>query len=119
AAELVAVDGRPAQDGDVAVIDLVASDGTAQRDYIVELGSERLVEEIENGLRGLSAGEEREIAYELADGSRRQATVSLTELKEPVLPPLDDDLAKAASEFDTLAELRADIEVRLRAQVVD
>src|SRR6185437_15454362 len=40
AAELVGVDGRPAQDGDVAVIDLVASDGTAQRDYIVELGSE-------------------------------------------------------------------------------
>ena len=103
AAELVAVDGRPAQDGDVAVIDLVASDGTAQRDYVVELGSERLVEEIENGLRGLSAGEEREIAYELADGSRRTATVALKELKERVLPPIDDDLAKAATEFDTLA----------------
>jgi FKBP-type peptidyl-prolyl cis-trans isomerase (trigger factor) len=45
--------------------------------------------------------------------------VTVKELKERVLPPLDDDLAKAASEFDTLAELRGDIEGRLRAQIDD
>jgi trigger factor len=118
-AELVPVEGRPAQDGDVAVVDLIAQDGSAQRDYVVELGSERLVEEIENGIRGLAPGEEREIAYELADGSRRTATVVLKELKERVLPPLDDELAKAASEFDTLDELRSDAEQRLRAQIDD
>ncbi|HEX3807958.1 MAG TPA: trigger factor [Gaiellaceae bacterium] len=118
-AELVPVDGRPAQDGDVAVIDMLAEDGTAQRDYVVELGSERLVEEIENGLRTLSPGESREIAYELQDGSRRTATVELKELKERVLPPLDDELARAATEFDTLAELREDTESRLRAQIED
>jgi trigger factor len=119
AADVEPVDGRAAQDGDVAVVDLVAEDGTAQRDYVVELGSERLVEEIENGIRGLSPGEQREIAYELADGSRRTATVVLKELKERVLPPLDDDLARAASEFDTLDELRSDAEQRLRAQIDD
>ena len=119
AAEIVPVEGRPAQDGDTAVIDLVSEDGTSQRDYIIELGSERLVEEVENGIRGLSAGESREIAYELADGTSRNATVTLKELKERVLPPLDDDLAKASSEFDTLAELRADIEGRLRTQIDD
>ena len=119
AAALVPVEGRPAQDGDTAVIDLVPEDGSAQRDYIVELGSDRLVEEIETGIRGLSVGESREIAYELATGARRTATVTLKELKEPVLPPLDDDLAKAGTEFDTLAELRADIEGRLRAQIDD
>jgi trigger factor len=118
-AELVAVESRPAQDGDVAVVDLLAEDGTAQRDYVVELGSERLVEEIENGLRGLSPGESRDIAYELADGTRRTATVELKELKERVLPPIDDELAKAATEFDTLADLRADTEARLRAQLDD
>jgi trigger factor len=118
-AELVPVDGRPAQDGDIAVVDLVADDGTAQRDYVVELGSERLVEEIENGLRGLSPGDEREIAYELADGSRKKATVVLKELKERVLPPLDDELARGASEFDTLDELRNDTESRLRDQIED
>jgi trigger factor len=119
AAEIVPVEGRAAQDGDTVVVDLIAEDGSAQRDYIVELGSERLVEEIENGIRGLSAGEDREIAYELADGSRRTATVAVKELKERVLPPLDDELAKVASEFDTLDDLRSDIEGRLRTQIDD
>jgi trigger factor len=115
--ELVPVEGRPAADGDTVVVDLIAEDGSAQRDYVVELGSERLVEEIENGIRGLSAGETREIAYELGDGSRRGATVALKEIKERVLPPLDDELAKTATEFETLDELRSDIETRLRAQI--
>jgi len=119
AAELVPVEGRTAQQGDVAVVDLLAEDGSAQRDYIVELGSERLVEEIENGLRGLSPGESREVAYELGDGSTRKATVALKELRERVLPPLDDELAKTASEFDTLAELRTEIEERLKGQIAE
>ena len=118
-AELEPVEGRPAQEHDVAVVDLIADDGSAQRDYVVELGSERLVEEIENALRGLSVGESREVAYELADGSRRTATVVVKELQERVLPPLDDELAKTASEFDTLDELRADAHERLRAQIAD
>src|SRR6478752_2847550 len=71
--ELIPVEGRPAGDGDTVVVDLLAEDGSAQRDYVVELGSERLVEEIENAITGLSAGESREVAYELADGSRRTA----------------------------------------------
>jgi trigger factor len=118
-AELVPVDSRPAQDGDVVVVDLLAEDGSAQRDYVVELGSERLVEEIENGIRGLGPGDEREIAYELADGGRRTATVKIKALKERVLPPLDDELARAATEFDTLDALRADAEERLRRQIDD
>jgi trigger factor len=116
-AELVPVDSRPAAQGDTVVVDLVADDGSAQRDYVVELGSERLVEEIENGVRGLSAGEQRDVAYELADGSRRSATVVVKEVKERVLPPLDDELAKSATEFETLDELRGEIESRLRAQI--
>jgi trigger factor len=115
--ELVPAEGRPAQDTDTAVVDLIAEDGSAQRDYVVDLGSDRLVEEIENGIRGLSPGESREIAYEVADGARRNVTVTLKELKERVVPPLDDDLAKAASEFETLDELKAEIEGRLRAQI--
>jgi len=119
AGELVAVDGRPARDGDTVVVDLIADDGSAQRDYVLELGSEQLVEEIENGIRGLSTGESREIAYELADGTHRNATVALKALKERVLPPVDDELAKSASEFDTIDELRTEIETRLRGQIDD
>jgi trigger factor len=40
--------------------------------------------------------------------------VTLKELKEKVLPPLDDELARAASEFETLDELRADVERQIR-----
>jgi trigger factor len=119
AGEIVPVEGRPARDGDTVVVDLIADDGSAQRDYVLELGSEQLVEEIENGIRGLSSGETREVAYELADGTHRNATVALKALKERVLPPVDDELAKSASEFDTIDELRTEIETRLRAQIDD
>jgi trigger factor len=119
AAELAPVDGRPAQPGDVVVVDLVSENGEAQRDYVLELGSERLLEEIENGIRGLSAGESRDIAYELADGNRREASVTVKEIREKVLPPLDDELARATSEFDRLDDLRGDIEARMREQIDD
>src|SRR5262249_35174090 len=44
---------------------------------------------------------------------------TVKEIKERVLPPLDDELARSASEFDTLEELRADIESRLREQIAE
>jgi trigger factor len=117
-AEVVPADGRAAQEGDVAVVDLVSDTG-AQRDLVVELGSQRLLDEIEAGIAGLTPGASREVAYELADGSRRRVTVTVKELREKVLPPLDDELARLASEFDTLAALRADIEGAIRLQLDD
>ncbi len=109
-AELSPVEGRPAREGDVAVVDLVSDEGTGQRDYVVELGAGQLVDEIENAIRDLGPGESQQVAWELADESRRYATVTLKELYERVLPPLDDDFARSASEFDTVDDLRADIE---------
>ena len=122
-AELVPVDGRPARPGDTVVVDLVSPSGEAQRDYVVALGTETVVEEIDAGIQGMSVGETKEIEYELGgapgESSHPSARVEVTlkEVKEPSLPPLDDDLARAASEFDTLAELRADVETRLREQL--
>jgi trigger factor len=116
-AELVPVEGRAAQDDAVVVLDIVMEDGSSQRDFVVELGSHRLLEEVENAVLGLEAGSSRDVAYELADGSRRTATVALKEIKERVLPPLDDELARTATEFDTLAELRADVQSRLRGEI--
>jgi trigger factor len=113
-AELAPVEGRPAHTGDVLVIDALDENGEGQRDVVVELGSGRLVEEIERALIGASPGETKNVEFELADGSTGTATVEVKELKEKVLPPLDDELARTASEFDTLEELRADIEGRIR-----
>jgi trigger factor len=112
-AELAPVEGRPARTGDVLVIDALDGSGEGQRDLVVELGSGQLVEEIERALTGAAQGEKREVELAGADGSTATATVEVKEIKEKVLPELDDELARAASEFDTLAELRADIEQRL------
>jgi len=117
-AELVPVDGRPVGPDDTVVVDLVAEEET-RRDYVVDLGRGAVVEEVEQGLLGMSAGETKEMSFELADGASQTLTATVKEIKEKVLPPLDDDLARAASEFETFAELRADIESRLRDQIED
>jgi trigger factor len=116
-AELAPVDGRPAQLGDTAVVDLVG-EGDARRDFVVELGSGRLVPELEEQLVGMAAGETKEIRLQGA-GEDGVALVQATmkEIKEKVLPPLDDELARSGSEFETFEELRADVGERLREQV--
>ncbi|HEY6606489.1 MAG TPA: trigger factor [Gaiellaceae bacterium] len=116
-AELAPVDGRPAQLGDTAVVDLVG-EGEARRDFVVELGSGRLVPELEEQLVGMAAGETKEIRLQGA-GEDGVALVQATmkEIKEKLLPPLDDELARSGSEFETFEELRADVGERLREQV--
>ncbi len=116
-AELVPVDGRGAAEGDALVIDVDGDEGEAQRDLVVTLGAGRLLPDLEQGLAGMRAGETRAIEYALPDDERRTVEVTVKELKEPVLPPLDDELARSASEFETLEDLRTDIEARLREQI--
>jgi trigger factor len=116
-AELSPVEDRPAQQGDTVVIDLVAGDG-GQRDYVVELGTGRLLPELEEQLVGMSAGETKDVQLDRpGEDSGPPVQVTMKEIKEKVLPPLDDELARAASEFDTVDELRADVEQRLREQL--
>jgi trigger factor len=116
-AQLSPVEDRPAQQGDTVVIDLVAGDG-GQRDYVVELGTGRLLPELEDQLAGMSVGETTNVELERAgEAEATSAQVTMKEIKEKVLPPLDDELARSASEFDTLDELRADVEQRLREQI--
>ncbi|HLY85603.1 MAG TPA: trigger factor [Gaiellaceae bacterium] len=117
-AELVPVEGRPVAPDDTVILDLVSDDET-RRDYVVELGRGAVVEEIEQGLVGMKAGETKEMSFELVDGSTQSLAATVKEIKEKVLPPVDDELARAATEFETLAELRDDIETRLREQIED
>ena len=116
-AELVPAEDRPAQEGDTLVVDIVSPAGEAQRDTVVELGAGRLVEEVEAALVGASAGETKTVPYELADESTASVEITVKEIKGKVLPELDDELARSASEFDTIDELRADIEQRLRTHI--
>jgi len=116
-AELAPAGDRPARAGDTLVVDLVDSDGEAQPDTVLELGGGRLASELEAALVGASAGETKQIVFPMADGSSSTVEVTVREVQEKVLPDLDDELARAASEFDTLAELRASIEATLRDQL--
>ncbi len=116
-AELAPAEGRPAQIGDTVVIDIVDSAGEAQRDTVVELGAGRLTPELEQALVGASPGETKEITYQRPDGTSGTVQVTLRDVNEKILPPADDELARAASEFDTLDALRANVEATFREQL--
>lgn len=114
---------REAAEGDSVLIDFEgfvdgsAFQGGAAEDYLLGLGSGQLIEGFEEQLVGAKAGEEREVkvtfpadyqAEHLA-GQAAVFKVKVKEVREKILPELDDDFASDASEFDSLEELRADI----------
>ena len=113
---LVGVD-RPAAKGDFANIDLTAEiDGEtvdSQEGVSYELGSNAMLDGLDEALDGLSAGEETTFEGTLEagehEGEKAQIKVKVNSVKAEELPELDDDFAQEASEFDTLDELKADI----------
>ncbi len=118
-AELVPVDGRPVQEGDTVIVDIVGEKTGTQRDYVAEVGQGRLVEELEVALVGMSASESRIVTLPIAEDETTETELTVKEVKERVLPELDDELARTASEFDDLGSLRNDLEGRLREQLED
>jgi trigger factor len=118
---------REAGEGDFVVMDYVGSvDGTPfeggeGRGQVVELGSGRLIPGFEDGLAGASAGEERTVELTFPDdypaeqlaGKDASFAVEVKEVKEKRLPELDDDFALEAGGYDSLDELRAEIESRI------
>ena len=113
---LVGVD-RPAAKGDFANIDLDAQiDGESvdsQEGVSYELGSNTMLDGLDEALDGLSAGEETTFEGTLEagehEGQKAQIKVKVNSVKAEELPELDDEFAQEASEFDTLDELKADI----------
>jgi trigger factor len=116
AADLSPVDDRGGQPGDVLVLDLVMPED-ARRDYGVELGGGRLAAELEDALVGMSAGARTSVEIPVSESDTNVVEVTVKEIHEKVLPPLDDDLARKVSEFDTLDELKQDVERDLRDQL--
>ncbi len=116
AADLSPVDDRAAQPGDLLVLDLVMPDD-ARRDYGVELGSGRLAPELEDALVGVASGATTSVAIPVSERETSAVEVTVKEIHEKVLPPLDDELARKVSEFNTLDELKGDLERDLREQL--
>jgi trigger factor len=118
---------RPAAKGDLLVIDYeVEIDGEKKADMkgegrTVQLGEGRLLDEIDEGLVGATVGEKRSIRIERPEtdpnpdfaGKKVSFDVTVKELRERVLPELDDELAKDVGEYQTLLELRLKLRERL------
>ena len=108
--------------GDFVTIDLVATkdgqdlDGGTANDLSYEVGSASMIDGLDEALIGLSTGGEKSFETSLvgmAEGEMGSVKVSVKAVKERELPPVDDAFAKLASEFETLAELKADLTTRL------
>jgi len=114
---------RPVETDDYVSIDLSASvDGEPVEDaqasgLSYQVGSQSLLDGLDDALVGMSAGESTTFRTELAGGefAGREADVTVTvhSVKVKEVPGLDDDFAQLASEFDTLGELRADTRAQL------
>ena len=114
---------RPVADGDHVSIDLSASvDGKPVEDAQASglsypVGSESLLDGLDEALIGMSAGDSKTFSSELAGGDlagqEADVTVTVHSVKAKDVPGLDDDFAQMASEFDTLGELRADTRTQL------
>jgi trigger factor len=108
--------------GDFVTIDLVATkdgaalEGGSANDLSYEVGSASMIDGLDEALIGLAAGGSKSFDTALvgmAEGEQGTVKVSVKAVKERELPPIDDAFAKLASEFETLAELKADLSTRL------
>ncbi|MFQ4146550.1 trigger factor [Chlorogloeopsis sp. ULAP02] len=139
-ATLIPVEGRPAQLGDVAVVDFKgvlakaegedeaaepeAIPGGEATDFQVELQEDRFIPGFVVGIVGMNPGETKEVSATFPDpyaneelaGKPAIFTVTLKEIKEKELPELNDDFAQEVSEFETLAELRTSLEERFQKE---
>ncbi|QVL53026.1 MAG: trigger factor [Cyanobium sp. M30B3] len=129
-ATLVPVDDRPAANGDVAVLSFSgvyadtdeAISGGSSDAMEVELEEGRMIPGFVEGVIGMAVGDTRTVdcqfpeSYPQEDAAGRKARfeISLKELKTRELPALDDAFAQQASDKQTLAELREELESRLK-----
>lgn len=127
---LVTVEGRAAAEGDTVTFDFDGYvdgqpfDGGKAENYTLVLGSHQFIPGFEEQIVGKNTDEEFDVEvtfpedYHAAELAGKPAVFKckLHEIKEKELPELNDDLAKDASEFDTLEELKNDLKEKLTHQ---
>ena len=113
---------REVKDGDFTTLDLTAFidgqevDGGQANDISYEVGSDKMIDGLDEKLIGMKAGDVKTFETALVgqqEGEKGEVTATVKAVKERELPPVDDAFAKLASEFDTLAELKSDFVARL------
>lgn len=118
---------RPAQKGDIVNLDFegfvdgVAFEGGKGEKFDLELGSGMFIPGFEEQLEGKSIDEECDVNVTFPEEYNEKSLAGkpavfkckVNEIKEKQKPALDDEFAKDVSEFDTFAELKADVEKKL------
>jgi trigger factor len=119
---------RPAAQGDHVVMDYLGKvdgvpfEGGEGRDQLLELGSGQLIPGFEDQLIGATAGDAVLVEVSFPDdygaehlaGQAATFDVTISEVKEKLLPELDDEFASDAAGFDTVEELKEDVTARLK-----
>ena len=127
---MVTVEDRAAQMGDTAVIDFVGSvdgvefEGGKAENHELQLGSNTFIPGFEDQVAGMKVDEVKDINVTFPEeyfskdlaGKAAVFKVTLHEIKVKELPVIDDEFAKDVSEFDTLAELKADVKAKKEEQ---
>jgi trigger factor len=113
---------REVKTGDFTTLDMTAFidgkevDGGQANDISYEVGSDKMIDGLDEKLIGMKAGDVKTFETQLVgqqESEKGEVTATVKAVKERELPPVDDAFAKLASEFDTLAELKADFVTRL------
>ncbi|HJQ42095.1 MAG TPA: trigger factor [Jatrophihabitantaceae bacterium] len=121
---------RPVETGDYVSIDLVATadgkevEGGSAKGLSYEVGTDSLIDGLDEALVGKSAGESATFTTTLQQGesagTEAEVVATVNSVKQKELPQIDDEFAGMASEFDTVDELRADLRERLaRAKALE
>jgi len=126
-ARLVPREDRPAQHGDLLLIDFKGYvdgepfEGGEAENYSLELGSQSFIPGFEDQLVGVNLDEETEVTVNFPEDYRNEElagkeavfTVKIKQIKEKQLPELDDEFVKEISEFETLEEMKADLKEKM------
>ena len=127
---VVPVEDRPVENKDITVIDFEGSvdgvkfEGGKAEGHELEIGSGSFIPGFEEQILGMKIGEEKDIKVKFPDdyfsedlkGKEAVFHVKLHEIKKKELPEINDDFAKDASEFETLAELKNSIKEKLEEE---
>jgi trigger factor len=121
---------RPAQWGDMAIVDIEGTVkgetviGNKERELILEADSPYPLPGFSDQLLGMTVNEQREFALTYPEefdnenlaGQRAHFKVHLQDLKEKVVPDIDDDLARTIGSYETLEDLKAQLRRELQAK---
>ena len=123
-------EARPIQNGDYVIVDYEASvggkplEGGKALDFTVEVGSGHFIPTFEERLIGLKAEEEKEIevtfpedyGYQKWAGKTISFRVKIKEIKEKILPPLDDEFAKDLGDYSSLEEFKTKLREEIQKE---